>query len=183
MAKLNFEVENGTLKATGPNTFVLLNSTDYAARTVGDGNHVEIYPAANPDSRQKVFHHFLYSDITLNSVDYASAELFVEAFNMLCGAKYAYNTKYPENILSGSLDPDTSVATQITALQKGGYVTIIAPSTNTGVIYVGGDDVDNTCDYIEAGGERFMELDDLSKIYIFASTPGDIVTFLGGYKN
>lgn len=182
MAKLNFEFSNGTLTATGANTYVHLSSTDYEARAVGDGNDIRIYPTGS-NKNLKVFEHALrYDDMTISGVEYASAAEFVDAFNMAAGAKFAYNTKYCEVIISGGLDPDTSVPAQITELQKGGYLTFLADPDNTGVIFIGDEDVDNTSFALDAGKSVFMELDDLSKIWIYASTAGDIVNYLGAYK-
>lgn len=182
MAKLNFVFDNGTLTATGANTFVRTLATDYAARTIGDGGKIEIYPTT-PDSRLPKFEFAEYTWVTIEGVASASNADFVADFNMKAGAKYAYNTKYCETIISGGLDPDTSIATQITPLVKGGYLTFLADPDNTGVIFIGDENVDNTSFALDAGKSVFMELDDLSKIYIFASTPGDLINYIGAYKD
>jgi hypothetical protein len=182
MAKLNFEFSNGTLTATGANTFVRTVATDYMARTIGDGGKIEVYPVSN-DQRLPRFEFKSYTWVTIEGATSTSNADFVDDFNMKAGAKYAYNTKYCETILSGMLDPDTSEATQITALQKGGYVTFLADPDNTGLIFIGDSNVDNTSFALDSGKSVFMEIDDLSKIWIYASTPGDIVSYLGAYKD
>ena len=113
----------------------------------------------------------------------ASAENFVEMFNAAVGTSLGYNTQYPQHIISSKLDPDTSVPQAITALTHAGYVTITTPDSNSGTVYVGGDDVDSTSYALAADKSVYMELDDLSKIYIYASTPGDICFVLGAYKH
>ena len=78
---------------------------------------------------------------------------------------------------------DTSVALQLTpTADKAGYLTITAETDNTGDVYVGDEDVNNTSYALEAGDSVFMELDDLSKIYAYASVAGCQVKILGAYK-
>jgi hypothetical protein len=181
MAKLNFEFSNGTLTATGANTYVRCMASDYAARTVGDGVKIEFAPTIL-DSRLPTFS-FKYDDVTIEGTSYGSIALLVAAFNMKAGAKYAYNTKYPETLISYTLDPDTSVEAQLFNLQKGGWLTVKAPSTNTGSVFIGGDDVNNTDGYLEASGEQTFEIDDLSKLWVLATTPGDKIIVFGAYKD
>ena len=185
MAKLNFEFANGTLTATGANTFVYVTASDYAARTVGDGTRIEVYPV-NGDKRLKTFD-FKYDDITLDGVEPTSAATFVSDFNSLAGTEFGYNTKYPENLFSQVVELDTSVDEQPVPLwiqtgHNGGYITLTTPSTNTGNIYVGEDDVNANSYYLEPDKSITLEISDLSLIWVQSTTPGDVVMCIGVAK-
>lgn len=66
-----------------------------------------------------------------------------------------------------------------TALTSG--VTVKANSDNTGVIYLGGSAVSSSTGFILAAGEeRFVEIDDVAKVFIDAGTNDDGVSWIGG---
>jgi hypothetical protein len=185
MAKLNFEFANGTLTATGANTFIQLSPTDYSARTVGDGTHIEIYPIFG-DKRLRTFD-FKYDDVTLDSVAYGSAALFVAAFNTALGGTLSFNTKYPEYLFSQHFELDTSVDEQpvpawIKTDHNAGYITLTAPEDNSGDIFIGEDDVSNDSYHLEAGKSITIEIADLSLIWVQSETSGDHLNALGCAK-
>jgi len=186
MAKLNFEFANGTLTATGANTFVRCSSSDYMARTTTDGDRIEIRPIFL-DSRLPDFTVKDYLDLTIDGVESASAADFVSDFNLLAGSQLGYNTKYPENLFSQHIELDTSVDEQVVPLwvisgHNGGYVTITAPDGNTGNIFVGEDDVSNDSYHLEPGKSITLELSDLSLIWVQSETAGDTVEIIGAAK-
>jgi hypothetical protein len=185
MAKLNFEFANGTLTATGANTFIQLSPTDYSARTVGDGTRIEIYPLFG-DKRLRTFD-FKYDDVTIDSVAYGSAALLVAAFNTFLGGTISYNTKYPENLFSQHIALDTSVDEQVVpawiiAGHNGGYVTITTPTTNSGNVYIGESDVSNQSYALEPDKSITIEISDLSLIWAQSETAGDSVNIIGVAK-
>jgi hypothetical protein len=185
MAKLNFEFANGTLTATGANTFIHLSATDYAARAVGDGNRIEIYPIFG-DKRLRTFD-FKYDDITISGADYASVAELVAAFNTFLGGTISYNTKYPENLFSQVIEFDTSVDEQVVPLwiqtvHNGGYITLTTPSTNTGNVHIGEEGVVTTYYYLEPDKSITLEISDLSLIYAQNTTPGDVLMVIGVAK-
>ena len=182
-AKLNFEFVNGTLTATGANTYIQLSPTDYSARTVGDGTQIEIYPIFG-DKRLKTFI-FHYDHITLDGASYASAALFVAAFNTALGGSLSFNTKYPENLFSDHIELDTSVDEQpapLAALGKAGYITLSAPSGNSSVIYIGTSTVNSTDFALAADKSITLELADLRDIWVQSDTAGDHLDVIGAYK-
>ena len=183
-AKLNFVFLNGTLTATGPNTFVHTSSSDYSAATIGDGSKIEIKPV-NLDPRLPKFEFKSYLDVTIDSVYSASAAAFVTAFNALAGTQFGFNTKYPENLFSDHIELDTSVDEQpapLAALGKAGYITLSTPSSNSSVIYVGTSTVNNTVFALAADKSITLELADLRDIWVQSDTAGDHLDVIGAYK-
>ncbi len=185
MAKLAFVIENGHLAVTSPNNIDLLSSTDYYAKTIGDGVFIEVSPMNN-DPRGKTYK-FQPEDATLNGDDYfvGDSGTFVEDFNALAGAFLGFNTKYPENLFSQHIELDTSVDEQVVplwALGKSGYVILTAPSTNGGNIYVGEDDVSNISYALEPDRSITLELSDLGLIWVQNATPGDSLNVIGAVK-
>jgi len=183
--KLNFEFANGTLTATGANTFIQLSSTDYSARTVGDGTQIEIYPIFG-NKRLKTFT-FHYDHVTIDGASYASAAFLVAAFNTELGGSLSFNTKYPETLFSQIITLDTSVDEQVVPAwvvtgNNAGYVTITTPSTNTGNVYVGESDVNNTNYYLEPDKSITLEISVLSRIWVQSTVAGDVVMVIGCAK-
>ena len=63
------------------------------------------------------------------------------------------------------------------ALQRG--VLVKALSTNTGLMYVGDEDVDSTNGFeLEAGDMTYIEIDDLAKVYVDAAEDGEGVSYV-----
>jgi hypothetical protein len=187
MAKLSFIMENGHLAVTGANGTALLTSTDYYAKNIGDGEIIEV-SSINNDSRAKTWR-FPPEDATLNGNTYFTGDsgTFVEDFNAIAGMMLGYNTKYPENLFSQHIELDTSVDEQVVPLwviagHNGGYVTITAPSTNTGNIYVGEDDVSTDSYALEPDKSITLEISDLSLIWVQSTVAGDVVNVIGVAK-
>ena len=185
MAKLSFITENGHLAVTSPNGVDLLSSTDYYAKTIGDGEIIEVSPMNN-DPRGKTYR-FPPEDATLNTTAYFTGDsgTFVEDFNAVAGAFIGFNTKYPENLFSQHIELDTSVDEQVVPLWahgKAGYITLTTPSTNTGNIYVGESDVNANSYPLEPDKSITLELSDLSLIWVQSTTPGDTINVIGAIK-
>ena len=185
-AKLDFVFLNGTLTATGPNTFVHTSSSDYRAATLGDGSLIEVRPI-NLDPRLPTFKFKSYLDVTIDSAASASAAAFVTAFNALAGTQIGFNTKYPETLFSQIINLDTSVDERVVPAwavsdHNAGYVVLTTPSTNTGNIYIGESDVNNDCFYLEPDRSITIELADLSLIWVQSTAPGDVIMVLGAAK-
>ena len=186
MAKLNFVFANGTLTATGANTYVRCSSSDYMARTTTDGTRIEIRPIFG-DTRLPDFTVKDYLDLTIDGVASASAADFVSEFNLLAGSQLGYNTKYPESLFSQHIELDTSVDEQVVPAwiitgHNGGYVTITAPGTNTGNIHVGESDVSPDSYALEPDKSITLEISDLSLIWVQSTTAGDVVDVIGVAK-
>ena len=190
MAALLFTIADGELTVSGGGRTEQYHATDYRAKSWRNGNRdgIIIYPILGSDEPYSdgTWTVKSYTDFSLNidglDVTPTSVDNFVARFNAACGSTLGYNTQYPQHIISDLISPDTSIATQLVTAEKAGYLTILAPSTNTGWIHVGDEDVDWTDGYLEAGDKVFMELDDLSKIYVYANTAGDDVSIIGAYK-
>ena len=188
MAQLTFTIADGHLTIGSPNRTYDYASTDYRAKAWrnGDRDGIKIYPI-NGDVNRPQWSVDSYTEMALviDGVGYsaASGTDFVAAFNAACGTNIGYNTQYPQHIISDTLDMDTSVALQLApTADKAGYLTITAETDNSGDVYVGDEDVNNESYALEAGSSVFMELDDLSKIYAYASVASCQVKILGAYK-
>ena len=188
MAQLTFTIADGQITVGSAGRTYDYASTDYRAKAWRNGsrNGVKIYPTFNGDENAPRWSTDNYIEWALNidGVAYSAASVddFVEAFNAATGTNVGYNTQYCQHILSDHLPLDTSVATAITDIAKAGYVTITANADNTGVVYVGDLNVDNDSYNLAASSSVFMELDDLSKIYCYASEASQSVDILGGWK-
>ena len=187
MAKTAFIMENGHLAVVSPNNVDVVTSTDYYAKVLSDGVIIEVAPMNN-DPRGKTWRgnpeHF-----TLNGDEYfvGDSGTFVEDFNAIAGTMLGFNTKYPEALFSQTIALDTSVDEQVVPAwcitgHNAGYVTLKAPSTNAGNIYVGEDDVSNLSFYLEPGDNLTLELSDLSLVWVQSTTPGDVVSVIGAAK-
>lgn len=63
------------------------------------------------------------------------------------------------------------------ALKKG--VLVKALSTNTGKVYVGGEDVDSANGFeLDFGDMTYIEIDDLAKVYVDAAEDGEGVSYV-----
>ena len=89
----------------------------------------------------------------------------------------------PANIVGdGSKDVTTAgTAEAISTTQRCKWVAIIAKSTNTGNVYVGGSTIDSTRGIPLAASESIsLPASDLSLVYIDVDTNGEGVTFAYG---
>lgn len=187
-SKIDFTFGNGLLSVTfsggGTDNFY---ATDFRARSKED--IVIIFPINQDDNNRYTQKDWdrRYDEMTVQSVAYSSAEEVVTAFNALAGAYIGFNTKYPETWFSQTIELDTSVDQQVVPVwciagHNAGWVTISAPSTNTGNIYFGESDVSNESDYLEPTEARTIELADLSLIWVQSTTAGDVVRVHGAAK-
>lgn len=190
MAQLSFAIADGILTVSGGGRTEQFASTDYKARAQrnGDKDGFIVYPTdGSGESRYKVMWSledytdasFVIDGITLTPTSVNDA---VTRFNQACGVSIGYNTQYPQHIVSDHMVLDTSVATQLTPYGKAGYLTISAASGNAANVYVGDENVDNDSYQLEAGTSVFMELDDLSKIWVFGAAADLEVSIVGAYK-
>ncbi len=143
----------------------------------------------------------LPSEITLNGVAYATAILFVNAFNSMASAALSTiipninsnsdslpeieeNTNYPDTLFSGRVD--TAVAStreRIFNVAKPGYIYIRSSPDNAQNVFVGTNAVIvGIGELLEPGDRVQYEIDDLSKIYIISVSAGQQVHFSGAYK-
>lgn len=190
MAQLSFSIADGILTVSGGGRTEQYASTDYKAKAWrnGDRDGVIIFPvdgSSDPWARGTwTFKDYTEMALVIGGVGLspASVENAVTYFNQACGVSIGYNTQYPQHIISENMALDTSVATQITEFAKAGYLTITARAANTDDIFVGDVDVDNTSYRLAAGSSVFMELDDLSKIYIYADAASQEADVVGAYK-
>jgi len=187
MAKQSIIMENGHLAVIAATGRVHLLSTDYYAKTIEDGEFIEI-SSINNDPRAKTFK-FKPEHSTLNGVAYFTGDsgTFVEDFNAIAGMHLGYNTKYPESLFSQHIELDTSVDEQVVPAwiitgHNGGYVTITAPGTNTGNIHVGESDVSPDSYALEPDKSITLEISDLSLIWVQSTTAGDVVDVIGVAK-
>jgi hypothetical protein len=187
MAVLDFTFANGGLTVTGGGRIENFYSTDFRAKSRED--KVVIFPINQDDNNKHVQRdwEYPYTDVSCQGVAYTSAEDFVIIFNALAGASIGFNTKYPEIWFSQTIELDTSVDEQVVPLwcvagHNAGWLTISAPSTNTGNIYFGESDVSNDSDYLEPTEARTIELSDLSLIWVQSTTPNDVVRVHGAAK-
>ena len=125
-------------------------------------------------------------DVTLNGTTYTSVSQFVADFNTAIqnanlGVNVGKNTSYPDTLISAVITATTKQ--QITTHAKSGYATLSAPVANTGVIYVGLTGVSAANYALAAGSSVYLELIDLSLIWVLASVAAETVHVLGGYKS
>jgi hypothetical protein len=73
----------------------------------------------------------------------------------------------------------TQVALASSQAVKG--VTIKALHANTGMIYVGGSDVDSGDFVLDAGEQIFLEIDNLATVWIDSGVNGEGVSFIATY--
>jgi hypothetical protein len=90
-------------------------------------------------------------------------------------------------LFSQAITLDTSVDEQVVPVwaitgHQGGYVTLTTPSTNTGNIYVGESDVNNTNYYLEPDKSLTLELADLSDIWVQSEDAGQVLLVVGAAK-
>jgi hypothetical protein len=188
MARLDFTFANGLLTVSGGGRTENFYASDFRAKT--EGTKVTIHHFNQDDNNryvQRDWSEYEYTDLTCQGVGYENAELFVTVFNALAGASIGFNTKYPETMFSQTIALDTSVDEQVVPLwcqlgHNAGYVTLTTPSTNTGNIYVGESDVNNTNYYLEPDKSITLEASDLSDIWVQSTTPGDVVMVIGFAK-
>jgi hypothetical protein len=187
MAALDFTFANGHLSVTGGNRTDNFYSSDFRAKS--EGNKVIIHPINQDDNNRYVQRdwEYLYTEITFEGVAYPSAEEFVIAFNAIAGQSIGFNTKYPEEMFSQAITLDTSVDEQVVPAwvitgHNGGYVILTTPSTNTGNIYVGEINVNNTNYYLEPDKSITLEASDLSDIWVQSAIPNQVIMVLGFAK-
>lgn len=187
MAQLSFTIADGKLTVGSTNRTYDYSSTDYRAKAWrnGDRDGVKVFPL-NGDENKPRWSVDNYTEVALviDGIGYSAASTsdWVEAFNAACGSNLGFNTQYPQHIISDNITLDTSVATQLTIVEKAGYLTITAKSTNSGVVYIGDADVDNDSYNLAAGASISLELDDLSKIYAYGAVASLVVDIIGAYK-
>jgi hypothetical protein len=187
MANLKFTVADGFLTVSGGGRTNDYSSTDYRAKAWrnGDRDGVRVFPITGNEGLPRwSTERYTEYELNIDGVDVTptSASDFVAQFNAACGINLGYNTQYPQHIISENMALDTSVATQITEYAKAGYLTITARAANTDDIFVGDVNVDNTSYRLAAGSSVFMELDDLSKIYIYADAASQEADVVGAFK-
>ena len=195
MAQKTFTIANGKLTVSGGGTTTQYIASDYRAKSWSnsDRDGMIIYPIAGSEEAWGhgtfTFKSYTEAALYISGVGYspASVDDFVTVFNAVCGASLGFNTKYPETLFSQHIVLDTSVDEQVAtapviAAGSAGYVTITAPSTNTGNIYVGGSDVNNTSYALEAGKSITLEISDLSLIWVQNESVGDSVDVIGVAK-
>ncbi len=162
----------------------------YAA--IAEGTRIAIVHKNN--TKDRIFDSEV-NQVRLNNVLYASVALFCIAFNSLCAgaldsdvasilseiSDLKNNTSYPENLISIVLTPNA--ATPFTDKARPGSVILSTPAANTGVIYVGLSNVNDTKFALEADKSIAIELNDLSKIHVKNSVAGEKVHVIGSYKS
>ena len=170
-------VSNGQI-TVGSTTF---NSLKYEARVVNGTIFVR-----GTTLDQDVLYQGAAADVTLNGTSYGTENAFMIAFNAAVisanlGVNVGKNTSYPDTLISTVITATTKQ--QITTQAKSGYATLSAPAGNTGVIYVGLTGVTSANYALAAGSSVYLELNDLSLIWVLASVGGETVHVLGGYKS
>ena len=187
MAQLTFSIADGVLAVGSAGRTTDYASSDYRAKAWRNGlrEGIKVYPI-NGNENQPRWSCEEFQDWALSiegvPLSMASVVDFVEAFNAACGTNLGFNTQYCQIIISDTLSLDTSVPTQLTGLPKAGYLTITADGDNSDVVFVGDEDVNNTSYELAAESSVFMELDDLSKIWVYGAVAGCKVSILGAYK-
>jgi hypothetical protein len=186
-----------TITISGGN--VIVGVTTYFSLNYTAQNNGDIVTIHHITSERAVICEGLYDDITLTGMGVApSATSFVATFNLMIGdmttgdlptdvaaiksdtGNIATDTAYPNGIISGKLTPNA--ATPLLNEVKAGYVSFTTPDTNTGVIYIGASTVSNASYALGPDKTIYMELADLSAIYVKNSVGGEVVMVLGGYK-
>lgn len=187
MAVLDFTFANGSLTVTGGGRTDNFYASDFRAKSRED--KVVIFPINQDDNNKYTQRDWEYNfaDVSCQGVVYTSSEDFVLIFNALAGQSIGYNTKYPEMLFSQAITLDTSVDEQVVPAwcisgHNAGYVTLTAPSANTGNIYVGEDDVSNQSYALEPDKSITLELSDLSLIWVQSETVGDHINVIGAAK-
>lgn len=190
MANLSISIADGTLTIYGGGRTEQYTSADYRAKTWrnGDRDGLVIFPlggTSEPYARgtftfKDISEFSLYVDGALVSL--ADAIDAIDAFNNAAGTNFGFNTQYPQHIISGHIELDTSVATQLTTYEKAGYLTIKAHADNADVVYIGDEDVDTISFNLVADSSISLELDDLSKIYAFGGIADLVIDVIGAYK-
>ena len=90
-------------------------------------------------------------------------------------------------MFSQAITLDTSVDEQVVpawviAGNNAGDVILTTPSTNTGNVFVGESDVNNTNYYLEPDKSITLEASDLSTIWVQSDTPSQVVMVIGFAK-
>ena len=133
------------------------------------------------DSKNKVFSADVAA-VTLNGTSDSTTAEFCQAFNAQAGLSVKRNTDYPDTIISAKLTVGT-VKAKVADHAKPGYVEIETDGDNSGLVYIGDTDVDNSSAVMAAEKKRYFELADLSKLYVLGSEAGQVVYVTGAYKN
>lgn len=172
-------VSNGQVTVDG----VTYNSLHFRANLDGSGL---IYIHSEPVGGTVILQGAAATDVTLNGTTYTSVSQFVADFNAVVvstdlGVNVGKNTSYPDTLISGVITATTKQ--QITTHAKSGYATLSAPAANTGVIYVGLTGVSAANYALAAGSSVYLELIDLSLIWVLASVAAETVHVLGAYKS
>ena len=100
----------------------------------------------------------------------------------MSGGNIIYDIRLPDTIVNGQKTVSSAGTAEAlgasTSLESG--IKIKALADNTGTIYVGDSDVDSSSGFeLAAGEEVFIEIDDLAKVYVDASSSGDGVSYIG----
>lgn len=190
MADLILSIADGILDVTGGGRTGQFASTDYKAKSWrnGDRDGLVVFPIdgeSNPwaDGTWTLKN---YIDLTLVidgiTVYPISVDDAVSRFNRAAGTSIGYNTQYPQHIISEAIAVGSSAPVQLTLIQKAGYLTISAPETNINDVYVGASDVDVNSYHLIAGKDVYMELDDLSKLWVLGGDTHCEIYILGAFK-
>jgi hypothetical protein len=172
-------VSNGQVTVGG----IIYTSLRFRANTDANGL---IYIHSEPVGGTVILQGAAATDVSLNGTTYTSVSQFVADFNLAIqnadlGVNVGKNTSYPDTLISANIVATTKQ--QICSVAKPGYVTLSAPSTNTGVIYIGLTGVSVTSYALGSGLSVPLELSDLSKVYVLSSVAGESVNVLGAYKS
>lgn len=127
-----------------------------------------------------------YDGITVNGTVHTSAANTVADINAYTAAALAYlltgmraNSNYPNNAFSAEITANAE--TQIANYPYRGYVTLKAPSTNAGNVYVGPQGLGAGSGNLEPGESVAYELDDLSSLYALNASNNDVLEVFGAY--
>jgi hypothetical protein len=191
MAALIFTIADGIVTISGGARTTEYSNTDLVAKTWSNGlwDGIQIFRifGGDPTKSKVLYETTRYQSFALViggvSIAPTSAASFVQYFNKNTGTSLGFNTQYPQNVLGTSLTLAATTITQITAISKSGAVTLTTPSGNAGTVYVGGAAVSAASYPLVADKSVYLEIDNLSKIYVFASNANDKVGILASYKN
>jgi hypothetical protein len=191
MAQVTFTIANGILEVADGGGMYSYHSADYRAKSVWNSTRLRIvvYPILHeltPATRRE-WEADEVTQFILNGVIYGTVEGFVTNFNQIAGTNIGFNTKYPENLFSQHIELDTSVPLQVVPAwcitgHNAGYVILTAPSTNSGNVYIGEDDVSNESYALEPDRSITIEISDLSLIWAMNDTSGDHLGVIGVAK-
>lgn len=191
MAQVIFTIANGILEVTDGGGLYTFHSADYRMKSRWNATRLKItvFPILHeltPASRME-WERDAVGEFVLNGVQYGTVEDLVTNFNQIAGTNIGFNTKYPENLFSQHIELDTSVDTQVAPAwvilgHNAGYVTLTTPSTNTGNVYVGEDDVNNGSYAMEPDKSITLEISDLSLIWVQSEVAGDHISVIGVAK-